>query len=112
MMVNILKLLEIFYISSMFEVSPRRSAVFEWISQPPRRQMFSAFAMHDLSPKTLRPRAISGLVVLFEAFPGTGDGGANLFWAGATEVIACTHRAFQRQHVEYRFVNHLRAELA
>ena len=80
MMFNILKLLEIFYISNMFEMSPRRSAVFGWISRPPSREMFSAFAMrslnsvatatlsvtsrhddHDLSPKTLRPRAISGL---------------------------------------------------
>ncbi len=90
MMVNILKLLEIFYIPNRFEVSPRRLRSFGWISQPPRRQMFSAFAMrtrtclrkrkqalntvatatlsvtsrhddHDLSPKTLRPRAISGL---------------------------------------------------
>ena len=87
MMFNILKLLEIFYISNMFEMSARRLCSF-WLDRPPSREMFSAFAMqslnsvatatfsvssrhddHDLSPKNLRPRAISGL----------GDSGLS-FW--------------------------------
>ena len=90
MMVNVLKLLEIFYISNMFEVSPRRLRNF-WLdpaaAKTPdvqrvritnaaclhkRKQALNSVATatlsvtsrhddHDLSPKTLRPRAIFGL---------------------------------------------------
>ena len=80
MMVNIVKSLEISIFRICSKCQRGASAVFGWISRPSRHQMFSAFAMrslasvatatlsvtsrhddHDLSPKTLRPRAISGL---------------------------------------------------
>ncbi len=44
-MVNILKLLEIFTISKLFDVSLMRLCNFFTGSRPPSRQMFSAFAM-------------------------------------------------------------------